>query len=183
MERPQAAANQRRPCERSSEKSFVATPLQAKPSPAATIVSDAAGRRTRLTTYGSSVISPSPTSTSVTVRLLVCVVLRPGAVAAMPATPAMIAHIARYSRRPARSSSMRSPKNSSTSNPTAIVGCTITSETNSNATTCSGQPSIDRPVPASQRARRNRLRASAGCRCSVWGVRLASIACSATPRL
>jgi len=49
VERPQAAANRRLPCERSSEKSFVATPLQANPSPAPTIVKDAAGRRTRLT--------------------------------------------------------------------------------------------------------------------------------------
>jgi hypothetical protein len=183
VEIPHAAANHRRPCDRSSEKSLVATPLQAKPSPAATIVSDAAGRRTLLTTYGSSVNSPSPTSTSVTTRSLVCAVLRFGAVAAMPATPTTIAPIARCSRRPARSPSMRSPKNSSTSRPIAIVGCTITSDTSSSATTCSGQPSIDRPVPASQRARRNRLRASAGCRCSVCGVRLASIACSATPRL
>jgi hypothetical protein len=183
VDSPQAAANHRRPRERSSEKSFVATPLQAKPSPAATIVSEAPGRRTRLTMYGSNVNSPSPTSTSVTVRLLVCEVLRSGPVAAMPATPTTIAPIARCSRRPARSPSMRSPKNSNTSRPTAIVGCTITSETSSSATTCSGQPSIDRPVPASQRARRSRFRASAGCRCSVCGVRLASIACSATPRL
>jgi hypothetical protein len=183
VEMPQAAANHRRPWERSSEKSFVATPLHAKPSPAATIVSEAAGRRTRLTRYGSNVKSPSPTSTRVTVRLFVWVVERPGAVAAIPATPTTIAHIARCSRCPARSPSMRSPKNKRTSSPTAIVGCTITSETSSNATTCSGQPSIDNPVPASQRARRSRLRASAGCRCSVWGVRLASIACSATPRL
>lgn len=50
VDRPHAAANQSRPCERSSENSFVATPLQAKPSPAATIVSEAAGLRTLLTT-------------------------------------------------------------------------------------------------------------------------------------
>ncbi len=183
MESPQAAANHSRPCERSSENSFVATPLQAKPSPAATIVSDAAGLRTRLTTYGATVKSPSPTSTSVTVRLFVCVLDLAGAHSAVPATPTTIAAIARCSRRPARSCSKRSPKNSSTSRPIAIVGCTTTNGASSSATTCSGQPSSDSPVPASQRALRIRFSASAGCRCSVCGVRLASIACSATPRL
>jgi len=180
---PQAAANQSRPWERSSENSFVATPLQAKPSPAATIVSEAAGLRTRLTMYGAAVNRPSPTSTSVTVRLLVCVLERAGAHSAVPATPTTIAAIAKCSRRPARSPSIRSPKNNSTSNPIAIVGCTTTSGAKSRATTCSGQPSIDNPVPASQRARLRSVNASAGCRCSVCGVRFASIACSATPRL
>ncbi len=44
-----AAAIPQRPCEMPSEASFVATPLHAKPRPAPTIVSDAGGRRTRLT--------------------------------------------------------------------------------------------------------------------------------------
>jgi hypothetical protein len=125
----------------------------------------------------------SPASTSVTVVLLVCVVVRAGAVSAVPATPSTIAHIATCSRRPACSPSIRWPKNSSTSNPTASVGWTTTSGASSKATTCSGQPSIDSPVPVSQRVRRSRLSASAGRRCSECGVRLASIACSATPRL
>jgi len=45
----QAAAINSAPRARSSEASFVATPLQAKPSPAPIIVNEAAGLRTRLT--------------------------------------------------------------------------------------------------------------------------------------
>jgi hypothetical protein len=45
----QAPASTRWPWERASEASLVATPLQAKPRPAPTIVSVAGGRRTRLT--------------------------------------------------------------------------------------------------------------------------------------
>jgi len=49
VEMDHAAANKSAPRKRSSEASLVATPLQANPSPAPIIVSDAAGRRTRLT--------------------------------------------------------------------------------------------------------------------------------------
>lgn len=49
VESAHAPAIIRRPCERPSEASLVATPLQAKPSPAPIIVSEAGGRRTRLT--------------------------------------------------------------------------------------------------------------------------------------
>ena len=44
-----------------------------------------------------------------------------------------------------------SPRTISTSRPAASAGCTTTSGASISATTCSGQPRIDRPVPSSQR--------------------------------
>ncbi len=62
-----AAATQRCPWWRSSEASFVATPLHAKPSPAPIIVIEGAGRRTMLTTYGVVASTASAMSTNVIV--------------------------------------------------------------------------------------------------------------------
>lgn len=161
----------------------MATPLHAKPSPAPIIVIDGAGRRTMLTTYGVVASTASAMSTNVMISSPLWLVVCGGAHRAAPSMPSTIAPTAMCSRRPACSPSMRRPKYSSTSRPAASAGCTTTSGTSSKAMSCNGQPSIDSPVPASQRVRVKRLRASASRRCSPCGARLASIACSATPRL
>ena len=94
----------------------------------------------------------TPTSTiAISQSAALWVVLRGGAVSPAPITPSTIALIARYSLRPACSPSIRSARNISTSRPVASAGCTTTSGASSRATTCSGQPRIDRPVPSSQR--------------------------------
>lgn len=162
---------------------MVATPLQANASPAPIIVIDGAGRRTTLTTYGVVASTASTISTNVIVSSPVCVVVWGGAHSAAPNTPSTIAATAMCSRRPACSCSIRRPNHSSTIRPAASVGCTTTSGTSSSATSCNGQPSIEMPVPSSQRARPIRSRASPRRRCSACGARLASIACSTTPRL
>ena len=111
------------------------------------------------------------------------VVVCGGAVMAAPSTPSTIAATAMCSRRPACSCSRRRANQSSTTKPAASVGCTTTSGTASSAANCSGQPSIEMPVPISQRVLRSRSRASPKRKCSVCGARLASIAWIATPRL
>src|SRR6185437_2936217 len=78
---------------------------------------------------------------------------------------------------------MRSPATISTSSPAASAGCTTTSGASTSATTCSGNPRIDMPVPRSQRPRRTSRHASARRRCVSSGASLASIAWNATPRL
>ena len=80
-------------------------------------------------------------------------------------------------------SSMRSPATISTSSPAASAGWTTTSGARISATTCSGKPRIDMPVPSSQRPRRTSRQASARRRCVSSGASLASIAWNATPRL
>lgn len=66
--------------------------------------------------------------------------------------------------------------NISTSRPAASVGCTTTSGARISATTCSGQPSIESPVPNSQRLPLISRAASASRRWSCSGASLASIA-------
>jgi hypothetical protein len=162
----------------------VATPLQPNASPAPIIVSAAGERAITRIRYGSRLANASPTSTSVIVRSSdVWLVLRGGAVSAAPTTPITIAAIARYSLRPAGSWSIRSAANSSTTSPAASAGWTTTSGASSNATTCSGQPRIDMPVPSNQRARLSSPQISARRRCSVGGASLASIAWRTIPRL
>jgi peptidoglycan/xylan/chitin deacetylase (PgdA/CDA1 family) len=78
---------------------------------------------------------------------------------------------------------MRWPRSNSTSSPAASAGWTTTSGASSSATTCSGKPRTDSPVPSSQRARVTSRRASARRRWASCGASLASIACSAIPRL
>ncbi len=76
----------------------MATPLQPNAMPAPNIVISAHFRPYALSTYGSMLRQPSPTSTIVIVSSWeVCVVLRGGAHSAAPTTPAMIAAIAAYS--------------------------------------------------------------------------------------
>ncbi len=184
VDRPHSAAAARWCAERSSAASFVATPLQPNARPAQIIVTPANERPSARSRYGSRLASARPTSTSVIVSCPpVWLVLRGGANRPAPITPMTIAIVARCSLRPACSPSMRSPRNSSTSRPAASAGCTTTSGASSRATTCSGQPRIDSPVPSSQRARLSSPRTRAKRRCSSWGVSLASIACSAVPRL
>jgi len=183
VDSPQTAATSRCLWARSSEASLVASALHAKPRPAPIIVTDASGRPSIRSRYGSMLAAPSPTSTSVRVSRSGCTVLRRGAVTAAMATEATIATIATCSRRPACSPSIRCATNSSTSSPIASAGCTTTSGANSSAITCSGQPRIDSPVPNSQRARTIRWRTSPRRRCSSRGASLASIAWNAIPRL
>ncbi len=96
--------------------------------------------------------APSPASTSVIVRCSGGArVVRGGAHSPAPITPSTIAAHRQVLVRPACSPSMRWAKNISTSRPAASAGCTTTSGASSSATTCSGQPRIDRPVPSSQR--------------------------------
>jgi len=109
--------------------------------------------------------------------------LRGGAHRPAPITPMTIAAIAMCSWRPACSPSIRCPRNSSTTRPIASAGCTTTSGASSSASTCSGQPRIDRPVPSIQRPRLISPHTSARRRCSSEGACLASIACRAIPRL
>jgi peptidoglycan-N-acetylglucosamine deacetylase len=161
----------------------VAIPLQAKPSPAPIMVTEATLCPLASSRYGAMVATPSPTSTSVRVRSLECDMPRSGAHSAIPTTPATIVSMAMCSFRPARSPSRRWAKNTSTIRPAASVGCTTTSGASSSATTWSGQPSIDIPVPSSQRALRTSLSASAGRRCWSSGATRASVAWKATPRL
>jgi hypothetical protein len=164
---------------------LVAIPLQPNASPAHTIVIDAGGRaRSARNTYGSRLATANPSSTSRIVRRSeVWLVVRGGAHSPAPTTPITIAAIARYSLRPACSPSIRWPRNTSTSRPAARAGCTTTSGANSSAITCNGQPRIDRPVPSIQRPRLTRPQTSARRRWSSLGASLASIACSAIPRL
>jgi peptidoglycan/xylan/chitin deacetylase (PgdA/CDA1 family) len=133
--------------------------------------------------YGSRLATPSTPSTIAIVASDTWLVVCGGAHSAAPRTPMTIALTARCSRRPARSPSIRSLTISSTTRPAAIAGCTTTSGASESASSCNGQPSSDRPVPNSQRLRLMRLRARPRRRYSRCGARLASIACSATPRL
>ena len=176
VDRPHASATIRRPLARPSEASFVARPLQAKPSPAPMIVTVAIGRHNQLTMYGSIVRSPRPTSTSVRVRLFVCVVVRSGAQSAVPMTPTTIAAIARCSRRPARSLSRRSPTSRSTSSPQASAGCTTTSGASSSATTCRGKPRTESAVPGQPARAPGELTDEAHAQV-VPGVHLARVEC------
>lgn len=130
-------------------------PLHPNARPAHTIVSEAGERCNARSAYGSRLTSPSPSSTSrIVSRSEVCAVLRGGAHRPAPITPTTIAAIARYSLRPACSESIRWPRNTSTISPAANAGCTTTSGASSSATTCSGQPRIDSPVPSIHRPRR-----------------------------
>lgn len=184
MASPQATATQTNPYPRLSEASFVATPLQPYAKPAPTIVTIAGGRRERRSMrYGSRLARPSALSAIAITASEACASVCGGAHSAAPMTPTTIAPTARCSRRPARSPSIRSPIISSTSRPAAIAGCTTTSGAIDRASSCSGQPSSDRPVPSSQRPRLTRFRASPRRRYSWSGVCLASSACSAIPRL
>ncbi len=133
--------------------------------------------------YGSRLARPSVLNTIAITTSEAWASVCGGAHSAAPSTPTTIATTARCSRRPARSPSIRSPITSSTSRPAAIAGCTTTSGASESASSCSGQPSSDRPVPSSQRPRLIRFSASPRRRYSRCGVCLASIACSATPRL
>ena len=147
----------------------MATPLQANARPAPIIVIDGHGRPIRLSMYGSMLATPSPTSTSARVRLVEWVLPRAGAVRPAPITPITIAIIATYSRLPGCSPSIRCAAAISTSRPIASAGCTTTSGARASASSCSGKPSIDSPVPASQRARVSSLRTSARRSCSCAG--------------
>jgi peptidoglycan-N-acetylglucosamine deacetylase len=167
-----------------SDASFVATPLQPYARPALAIVIVAGGRlERRIMMYGSRLATPSRPSTIAIVASETWLVVCGGAHSAAPRTPTTIALTATCSRRPARSPSIRSLTINSTTRPAAIAGCTTTSGASESASSCSGQPSSDRPVPSSQRPRLTRLRTRLSRRYSRCGVCLASIACSATPRL
>ena len=167
--RPRAWWRSRSSRRRSRRRPSSSSPVSDDPARAA---GRAAGR-SRATPTSTIAIKPSAA---------LCVVFG-GAVRPAPITPSTIALIARYSLRPARSPSIRSARNISTSRPVASAGCTTTSGASSRATTCSGQPRIDRPVPSSQRVRLIRFLASARRRCSSGGASLASIAWKAIPRL
>ena len=94
MDRPQATARPMCPWERSSEASLVATPLQAKPSPAPSMVTVAGEwRSNNPNRYGRKLDTPSTTSTTVIVKSEAWVLARLGAVRAAPNTPITIAHI------------------------------------------------------------------------------------------
>jgi hypothetical protein len=67
VDRPQAAAVRRWWLARSSEASFVATPLQPNARPAPSIVTTARGRPSARSTYGSMLAKASATSTIVIV--------------------------------------------------------------------------------------------------------------------
>jgi hypothetical protein len=178
------AASNRCPRARSSEANFVATPLHPPARPAPTIVTPVGGCDNIRSAYGSRLANPSPTSTIVIAKFSeLWPVVRGGANRPAPITPITMAPIARYSLRPACSPSIRSPRNINTSRPAASAGCTTTSGASSRATTCSGQPRIDSPVPSNQRDRLMSPQASARRRCSSCGASLASIACRAIPRL
>jgi hypothetical protein len=98
VDSPHAAATARCPWERSSEASFVATPLHANASPAPIIVKPAGEWCSTRSTYGNRLAQPRPTSTSVIVSCWeVCVALRWGAVSATPRTPIAIASTHMYS--------------------------------------------------------------------------------------
>lgn len=163
----------------------MAIPLHPNATPAHTIVSDAGERRNARSAYGSRLTSPNPSSTSriVSRSEVWVVVLRGGAHSPAPITPITIAAIARCSLRPACSCSIRWPANTSTISPAARAGCTTTSGASNSATTCSGQPRIDSPVPSIHRPRRISPHTSARRRWSSSGASLASIACRAIPRL
>src|ERR1700722_7522815 len=133
--------------------------------------------------YGSRLATPRPLRTIAIVISETWLVVCGGAHSAAPTTPTTIALTARCSRRPARSPSMRSLTINSTTRPAAIAGCTTTSGASESASSCSGQPSSDRPVPSSQRPRFRRFGPSPIRRYSRSGVSRASIACRATPRL
>ncbi len=183
VESPHSPATSRRPRWRSSDTSFVATPLQAKPSPAPIIVIDAERRPKAESRYGVMVSAPRPTSTSVSARRWPWAVPFGGAVSAIPITLAMITATVRRSRRPACSPSIRWAANTSTTNPNASVGWTTTSGAHPSARTCKGQPRIDIAVPRSQRARLSRPHSRATRRCWSSGAALASAAWNAIPRL
>src|SRR5436189_129007 len=78
-----------------------------------------------------------------------------GAAQATPATPATIATTAATSRGPTVSPSIRSPRTSSRSSPTASTGWTAVSGASTSARRWNGHPDPASSVPASQR----RLRA------------------------
>ncbi len=98
MDRPHAAAAIRWWVARSSDASFVATPLQPNATPAPTIVTIARWRPSARRTYGSMLATPRPISTSVIVSSSrAWCMWRGGAVSPAPTTPITIAATATYS--------------------------------------------------------------------------------------